>query len=753
MLSTHFMDEAEVLGDRVGIMKDGKLACVGTPSELKSQFDIGYELLVRHSGSLPHLLQEGVSSQSEDMYENPMMRDVCTDTSADTSVMADKMSATIVSFVLKGIEGATQKPNHPVPNELRFSLPLASRASFGPFLGRLEQAEGELGVVNFGISMEPFEEVFLKVGNESTVIESANQANQRRRSSGSNMSQAVATLEDGVDISEQGIDEAGMEEEEGVEEEGVEASGGLLPSDEFYRNVGENIRYVPSFYGQSKAILFRRLELAVAALGLDWNLLGLVKPPIYNSSEKDKETTTVNIQSGFKLDKYPTWSDVMKLPQLLRGVQTWLLVLIPLGAAISAMYLRMETKTLYFLFSRTGDSPNELEAMLPNILVCVMITGGYIFVPGLLAELLVAEREAKVRNLLAIMGVDPAAYWVGHALGDMALLAIPMLGTWICIPIFGLHVFADSGNGLFFLLHILFMCELLAFTYCMSHAFSSTAFAMALLPAISLALLVLPILIMLFTAQFDSMLNDDDEESLGIRELLAILMGFWALLGPHGFFLASSILLTFPHKWAHDHTDQYLGLFSEDFTPLWAMCLMSIIKTCGYSYTAYYLDFKHLMPLPPPPDPFKDPTEEELDSLDSDVADEYRLVNQHRSLLTDFENEGTAIDNSDEAEDDSEQVRSLETGVVGDEEEVHAIEYHRLRKVYPNPGVKSGVTVAVRDSNFHVVQGECFGLLGPNGAGTHHDYYVFKIYVDYVHHISHSYYPSISPPFLSLLCS
>ena len=35
MLTTHYMEEAEALSDRVGIMKDGRLLTVGTPDEIK----------------------------------------------------------------------------------------------------------------------------------------------------------------------------------------------------------------------------------------------------------------------------------------------------------------------------------------------------------------------------------------------------------------------------------------------------------------------------------------------------------------------------------------------------------------------------------------------------------------------------------------------------------------------------------------------------------------------------------------------
>jgi len=713
LLTTHFMDEAEILGDRVGIMKDGKLACVGSPIALKQEFDIGYELLVRHSGVLPKMNSTDQDSTIESESFNPVFtseEEPADLTEEQLEELNDKISMKIKSFVLQGISGSSEIPHHPVPNELRFSLPLSSRSSFGPFLTQLQDNSGELCIINFGISMAPFEEVFLKVGNESTIVEGATHATMARRRSSGHIEVGSSDAEKGAEEVEEDHDGAAI----------IEASGGLLPTDEFYRGVGENIQYTPTFYLQAKGIFIRRLELAFVAMGLDWNQLGVLKYP------KDQYTSiTANDteSSLFSKLRWPTLSDVKKSPQLLRGIQTWILVLVPLAAAITALYFRIEKKTFYFLIPRTGVSPNEVEAIVPNILVCCIMVAGYLFVPGLLAELLVSEREAKVRNLLAIMGVDPAAYWLGHALGDLLLMAIPVIGTWIAMAAFGLHSFIDGGHGLFFLLHILFILELLSFTYAMSHGFSSTAFAMALLPAISLALLVLPILIMLFTMQFDRMLNDDVKDQISLRVLISILMMTWAALGPHGFFLASTLLLTFPHKYAHDHTKDYLRLFSEHLSPIWAMCLMSVAKTVAFSAGAFYLDFKHLMPLPPPPDPFKDPTPEELAALDSDVAAEFVFVNQNHSTYDHLTAKEVDLDDDDEViagGGGGEVVTMLESGVSDDQtkrDEVQAIEYHRLRKVYPNPGVKSGVTVAVQDSNFHVVQGECFGLLGPNGAG------------------------------------
>lgn len=44
ILTTHYMDEADVLGDRIGIMVRGELKCIGSPLFLKNRFGIGYKI-------------------------------------------------------------------------------------------------------------------------------------------------------------------------------------------------------------------------------------------------------------------------------------------------------------------------------------------------------------------------------------------------------------------------------------------------------------------------------------------------------------------------------------------------------------------------------------------------------------------------------------------------------------------------------------------------------------------------------------
>lgn len=44
ILTTHNMEEADALGDCVGIMAKGKLRCIGSTVRLKSRFGAGYKV-------------------------------------------------------------------------------------------------------------------------------------------------------------------------------------------------------------------------------------------------------------------------------------------------------------------------------------------------------------------------------------------------------------------------------------------------------------------------------------------------------------------------------------------------------------------------------------------------------------------------------------------------------------------------------------------------------------------------------------
>ncbi|CAA2979777.1 ABC transporter A family member 1 [Olea europaea subsp. europaea] len=137
LLTTHSMDEAEVLGDRIAIMANGSLKCCGSSLFLKHQYGVGYTLT----------LVKGTPS---------------------TSVAAD--------IVYRHIPTAACVSE--VGTEISFKLPLASSSSFECMFREIEccmqrsdpnfELTGygdivSLGIESFGISVTTLEEVFLRV--------------------------------------------------------------------------------------------------------------------------------------------------------------------------------------------------------------------------------------------------------------------------------------------------------------------------------------------------------------------------------------------------------------------------------------------------------------------------------------------------------------------------------------------------------------------------------------------------------------
>lgn len=59
ILTTHYMDEADILGDRIGIMAGGRLVCLGSSLFLKNRYGVGYNLTFAKKSPAPNITIEG----------------------------------------------------------------------------------------------------------------------------------------------------------------------------------------------------------------------------------------------------------------------------------------------------------------------------------------------------------------------------------------------------------------------------------------------------------------------------------------------------------------------------------------------------------------------------------------------------------------------------------------------------------------------------------------------------------------------
>jgi ATP-binding cassette subfamily A (ABC1) protein 3 len=134
LLTTHYMDEADVLGDRVGIMSLGQMQCVGSTRFLKNTYGAGYKL---------------VFDKAPDMTATELLH--------------------LTAFVRSHIPEAKYFEEDGAEQQALYSLPFHTVHQFGRFFTALDARMRQLNVLNYGVTITSLEDVFLKVGEDHTV--------------------------------------------------------------------------------------------------------------------------------------------------------------------------------------------------------------------------------------------------------------------------------------------------------------------------------------------------------------------------------------------------------------------------------------------------------------------------------------------------------------------------------------------------------------------------------------------------------
>ena len=131
LLTTHFMDEADFLGDRIAIMSKGSLKCCGSPLYLKTKYGNGYNLVL-------------TKSKNDEAYN--------TDSTTQSNKIIDLVKSLVPNTQL----------NSNINSEISFVLPTEETSKFSKLFECLEKQKESLGIINVGISITTIEDVFLK---------------------------------------------------------------------------------------------------------------------------------------------------------------------------------------------------------------------------------------------------------------------------------------------------------------------------------------------------------------------------------------------------------------------------------------------------------------------------------------------------------------------------------------------------------------------------------------------------------------
>uniref|UniRef100_A0A4W6D104 ATP-binding cassette, sub-family A (ABC1), member 1A n=1 Tax=Lates calcarifer TaxID=8187 RepID=A0A4W6D104_LATCA len=176
ILSTHHMDEADILGDRIAIISHGKLCCVGSSLFLKTHLGTGYYLtLVKRDYDLT--LQSCRNSASTVCYSKKTEKeDSVSESSSDAGLGSEPESETttidvslISNVIFKHVPEARLVED--LGHELTYVLPYQSAkdGAFVELFHELDDRLTDLGISSYGISDTTLEEIFLKVAEDSGV--------------------------------------------------------------------------------------------------------------------------------------------------------------------------------------------------------------------------------------------------------------------------------------------------------------------------------------------------------------------------------------------------------------------------------------------------------------------------------------------------------------------------------------------------------------------------------------------------------
>ncbi|TSK45874.1 ATP-binding cassette sub-family A member 1 [Bagarius yarrelli] len=168
ILSTHHMDEADILGDRIAIISHGKLCCVGSSLFLKTHLGTGYYLTLVKKDQEASLS----SSRNSTTTESYIKKDEDdSESSSDAGLGSDQESdaATAIGLILKHVPNARMVED--LGHEITFVLPYESAkdGAFVDLFHDLDDHLSALGISSYGVSDTTLEEIFLKVAEDSGV--------------------------------------------------------------------------------------------------------------------------------------------------------------------------------------------------------------------------------------------------------------------------------------------------------------------------------------------------------------------------------------------------------------------------------------------------------------------------------------------------------------------------------------------------------------------------------------------------------
>ena len=689
ILTTHYMEEASVLGNRIGIINEGRMKCIGTPLFLIERFGKCMTITISK--------EEDANNDDIINYINSKAKD------AQIEVLSEEILFRI------------PKNNYSEGGDMEL----------GEFFTDLDNHLDELRIKSYSVSMPTLEDVFLNVASE----DSKQLEKERKRFSENDMNNDKILFE--TDFKEDYSHKSKF-------------CNDFVAS--FKRRIYLILRDLKSFLMEVLCpILLVLIGLAVSQVKFKWtsdpwnidiSYIGKQKVlfssidginninqyhfsdiyenvtcetlPINSFTQDQKQEAIVDfINKIFEKNKDTEDSELNEVDMTDENYEGYFGALLMLKEEndnyefVEAINSRVITGpaiyTFYFLkqiiqkavghkvnidfthypmpltdeFKQRSDQAN-------NSVVVLFVATAFSLIPSSFITILVRERLNNSKHLMRISGMNSTAYWTVNYIFELAKYYVT---CGICIFLIWLF---DFYRDYLVILYILFGPAMVSFTYILSFLFSKESSAQNIV-------ILLNFLVGALGSTVILMLRGLESQAHTVGKILEYI---FALIPTFCFNFGYDLLLNRIIVYVIDY--EYTWMFFTDkdiikkFNLLLAMIVYLFLEIIVYTIILFIIESKYYN--------YTKPKDERIET---DIKDELVLEEIERA-------------NNSEIKIYNEQ--DLPNNINNE----YTVRLKNIRKEFVKGGgccQKPETIVAIKNLNFCVEPGECFGLLGLNGAG------------------------------------
>ena len=350
---------------------------------------------------------------------------------------------------------------------------------------------------------------------------------------------------------------------------------------------------------------------------------------------------------------------------------------------------KINVKYTHYPLPMTHDL-KEQNSIGNNITIVFFISIAFALMPANFISLLVKERINNSKHLMRISGINIISYWISNYIFEFIKYYFT---AGICILL--LWAF-DYYRNYLYILYITYGPGMISFTYAISFFFSNESNAQNAIILLNFIFGDLGSIIVILFRGIKSMKN--------IAKIIEYII---ALVPTFCFDFTFNLLLNnmsiyvidYPNEWVYFKGDEMI----KKFNLLLSMVIYSSAECVLYTLLFIIIESRTYS--------FKMPKNEKLISniKDNAVLEEIERANSISEKLISYA--------SSERETNIVNRNIIEEN--NNKDEFFAVRIKNLQKIYKNgccSKAKDNV-IAIKNLNFCIKQGECFGLLGLNGAG------------------------------------